>query len=390
MTRVESITRTPVAPDPRSYTATATAGGTGLSAGAVPLLTPIQPRVFAVQRTATAVAEAPSAKPADGSSLIDTISGFIDGIGSLFGDGGKPDAPAAPPGAGGGPGTPTATGTTGTAGTVPDGGATGTPGSSGVDGTNGTQGTAGTNGAGGTQAPQSTTPTATTPDTGGGAGGWISKIAGLFKKGKAIWDKASGFFKGLFGGSKTQVEQDRWKKLQDAGYKYVGEGATDPSKKAPIPKGQMAAPELGPDFVGFNPQTGQWVNNQWSISHDESTLTGRDIWGYAAFAETFGNAWMEMPEEGRLAIADQALKLGLVREHHGTIDVNFTPELIEFSKQVLGGATADPAATSDPTAVPDPTATSDPTVAPDPTADPSTGAVAPDVADPAEAGVAVA
>lgn len=140
--------------------------------------------------------------------------------------------------------------------------------------------------------------------------------------------------RGLFGGSRTDIELERWKRLQACGYKYVSAGAAETGNEHYVPKGQALRPELGADFVGFDTE-GRWVNNRWSISHDERDLTGRDIAGYAALPERFGNAWIEIPEEVRLAIADKELELGLVREHHGTLDVIFSPDLVAFAQDVV-------------------------------------------------------
>lgn len=58
-------------------------------------------------------------------------------------------------------------------------------------------------------------------------------------------------------------------------------------------------------------------------SRKESDLRPQDIVGYATFAEN-DPKWFEKPLEEQLKVADQALKAGAVREHHGTIDVDFS------------------------------------------------------------------
>lgn len=86
-------------------------------------------------------------------------------------------------------------------------------------------------------------------------------------------------------------------------------------------------PYLPKDFVGATPQYG-WVNNKFATSRDSKDLTARDIWGYSAFFDKYGNDWLgKFSEKQREDIANRALQRGAVKEHHGTIDINWTPEL---------------------------------------------------------------
>lgn len=86
-------------------------------------------------------------------------------------------------------------------------------------------------------------------------------------------------------------------------------------------------PYLPKDFVGETPQYG-WTNNKFATSRNASDLTGKDIWGYSAFFDKFGNDWLgKMSPAQREAIANKALQRGAVKEHHGTIDINWSPEL---------------------------------------------------------------
>ena len=82
-----------------------------------------------------------------------------------------------------------------------------------------------------------------------------------------------------------------------------------------------------PDFVGYKPDGG-WVNNKFCMSRDEKDLHPEDIWGYATFFEKFGNDWLgTFSAEKRKAICQAALDAGAVREHHGSMDVEWTPQL---------------------------------------------------------------
>lgn len=89
----------------------------------------------------------------------------------------------------------------------------------------------------------------------------------------------------------------------------------------------LVNPYLPQDFVGETPQYG-WTNNKFANSRDVKDLTAKDIWGYSAFFDKFGNDWMgKLNPAQREAIANKALQRGAVREHHGTIDINWSPEL---------------------------------------------------------------
>jgi hypothetical protein len=80
--------------------------------------------------------------------------------------------------------------------------------------------------------------------------------------------------------------------------------------------------DLPADFVGRDPQ-GNWVNNKFATTRNVKDLQGTDIVNYSAFAEN-DPQWFTKPLDERIAIADQALAAGAVKEHHGTIDVNFS------------------------------------------------------------------
>ena len=156
-------------------------------------------------------------------------------------------------------------------------------------------------------------------------------VGGLIGLGKGLLDDSS----------QTEVEQDRWKDLQGQGIEPFNPLQTDPDAKQYVAKGVMFRPDLGPDFVGNDPESGEWVNNRFSVSRSEADLTARDIWGYAAFPEKFGSAWMTAPEEAREIIAGEALRRGLVDEHRGTIDLRSDPDFEQFAADVLGAEEVD-------------------------------------------------
>ncbi len=69
---------------------------------------------------------------------------------------------------------------------------------------------------------------------------------------------------------------------------------------------------------------GKYGNVEFARSRNESGLKPEDIWGYSAFFKKYGNDWLgKFSEQERRNIAQQALDRGAVREHHGTIDVDW-------------------------------------------------------------------
>lgn len=78
-------------------------------------------------------------------------------------------------------------------------------------------------------------------------------------------------------------------------------------------------------------------NVKFAESRNEADLTPQDLLGYATFYEKFGNDWNSMDEEQKKAIAALAIQGGAVREHHGTVDVDWTkPGLEEGVSQFMG------------------------------------------------------
>lgn len=161
---------------------------------------------------------------------------------------------------------------------------------------------------------------------------------------------------GLLGGGlglfahkpKTKQEEERWRDLAKKGVvpesmvpQWVRDGVDIKAKGAGM------RPDLAPDFVGYAPTAGNaigfgnvgagtWTNNVFGKSRNEKDLKAQDIAGYAKMYETFGPAYSRVDEDRRLAVAAKALELGLIDEHHGTIDVKSTPELMNYWNQVQG------------------------------------------------------
>lgn len=104
-------------------------------------------------------------------------------------------------------------------------------------------------------------------------------------------------------------------------------------------KEELVNPNFPRDFVGHTDQG--FVNNKFALSRDEKDLHPEDIMGYSAFFEKFGNDWLgKFSEEQRWAIAKVALDSGAVREKHGTIHVNWKPELESTVASILAVSSA--------------------------------------------------
>lgn len=111
---------------------------------------------------------------------------------------------------------------------------------------------------------------------------------------------------GIGGKSRTKIEEDRRQALADQGITV-------------------------PNF-----DTKEWENNPiFAKSRKESDLTGKDIENAATFYGITGYAGADAAKKE--AIAQEAINKGLIREHHGTIDLSMTPEYQEYLKTQLGG-----------------------------------------------------
>jgi hypothetical protein len=126
---------------------------------------------------------------------------------------------------------------------------------------------------------------------------------------------------GLFDSNKWQTEGKRLKGLIEQGIDIPESlrGAMHLTRGRSLE--ELVDASVPQDFIGFK-SDGTWVNNQFAATRDETYLKPQDIWGSAACFERFGNDWLgKFSEEQRRSICQQALDLGLVREHRGTIDI---------------------------------------------------------------------
>lgn len=132
----------------------------------------------------------------------------------------------------------------------------------------------------------------------------------------------------LWTSDKWKTEGNRLRKLQEQGVE-IPEGFSLPTI---LPRGrtkdELVRKDLPEDFVGFSPE-GEWVNNKFARSRDVKDLKGTDIVGYSAWFEKYGNDWMKLKPEQREQIAQTALSNNAVKEHSGTIDIQWSPQLEE-------------------------------------------------------------
>ncbi len=102
-----------------------------------------------------------------------------------------------------------------------------------------------------------------------------------------------GLGKGLMNRGYSNLEEKKQKQLADSGYDVGSLGS-----KA-------------------------WENNaDFAKSRDESKLRGEDLLGAADWRLKFGDKWDMTSRDRQIEIANEAIRRGLVREHHGGIDIN--------------------------------------------------------------------
>lgn len=160
--------------------------------------------------------------------------------------------------------------------------------------------------------------------SGAGLGAGLGMAAPLVGLGPLGWGGlglmalGGGLLGGGLGGIGRIGDKDMWKtegnklkKLQDQGV-YVPQGLID---SMPQNKGRSTE-----ELVARAKASGG--NVKFAEGRKESDLTPQDIVGYAAFAQNDPD-WFKKPLQQRLAVAQQALSSGAVREHHGTVDVDW-------------------------------------------------------------------
>jgi len=119
-------------------------------------------------------------------------------------------------------------------------------------------------------------------------------------------------------------DKDRWKTEGKRLNKLREQGINIPQMEADTLTGGRSKKEL----IAIEEQKaaqGLPSNVEFARTRDEKYLKPEDIWGYSTFFEKYGNDWLtKFNEQQRRDIAQQALNSGAVREHHGTIDIDWS------------------------------------------------------------------
>lgn len=120
---------------------------------------------------------------------------------------------------------------------------------------------------------------------------------------------------GLNNGNKSRMEQERLTALKERGIMVPDEIIANPGI---LPGSKDMSLE---ERLKYAEETGL-SNADFERTRDESYLRPQDIVRSAAFFEKYPD-WHNKSDEERLAIADQALKARAVREHHGSVDIDW-------------------------------------------------------------------
>jgi len=141
------------------------------------------------------------------------------------------------------------------------------------------------------------------------------------------WGAAIGAGLGLaLGGANELFDTNRYKTEGNRLQKLIDEGVNIPDYlRGPMTlrKGRSKEEIIAQEEAKV--AAGQYGNPQFARSRDEKDLRPEDIWGYSAFFKKYGNDWLgKFNEQQRRDIAQKALSAGAVKEHHGTIDIDWS------------------------------------------------------------------
>jgi len=126
----------------------------------------------------------------------------------------------------------------------------------------------------------------------------------------------------LWTSDKWKTEGNRLKKLEEMGIDVPKEFEGRMYQTRGLKKSELINPYLPKDFTGYTPQYG-WVNNKFQDSRNEGDMRYEDLAPYATWAEKRSD-WYKLSDNQRRAVTDAAQKAGAVREHHGTLDVDWS------------------------------------------------------------------
>ena len=141
-----------------------------------------------------------------------------------------------------------------------------------------------------------------------------------------MWNNPLGAMYGLNLATRP-FDTDAWKKEGNRVKKLLESGVDIPEpfrarmyQTRGLSKKQLVNPKYANDFQGWTDDG--YVNNKFENTRDESDMTYETLAPYAVWAEK-RNDWWKLSDAQRRAITDRAQKAGAVREHHGTLDVDW-------------------------------------------------------------------
>ena len=124
----------------------------------------------------------------------------------------------------------------------------------------------------------------------------------------------------LWTSDKWKKEGGRVKKLLEAGVEVPEQFRARMYQQRGLKKSELINPNYDINFQGMTPDG--YVNNKFENSRNEADMTYETLAPYAVWAEK-RNDWWKLSDGQRRAITDAAQKAGAIREHHGTVDVDW-------------------------------------------------------------------
>lgn len=140
------------------------------------------------------------------------------------------------------------------------------------------------------------------------------------------------------------TDTDAWKKegrrvkaLLESGVEVPEFAQYRMNQKRGLSKKELVNPNYANDFQGMTEYG--YVNNKFENSRNEADMTYETLVPYAAWAEKRKD-WWQLSDNQRRAITDAAQKAGAIREHHGTLDVDWDKvgDIDQLIKQAPGQA----------------------------------------------------
>lgn len=176
----------------------------------------------------------------------------------------------------------------------------------------------------------------------GSAGNYILPAAGAVTLGDLYLNRrenighGSGYLQGAAGGAMVGSYFGPWGAVAGAGIglaaNALGIGAKSRTKVEEDRRGRLSEAGITVPFSDVK----EWESNEaFRQSRNEADLKGGDIENAAAFYEIQG--YKDLDQALKEEIAQEAINKGLIREHHGTIDLSMTPEYQEYLKSKFPG-----------------------------------------------------